>query len=291
MAVVVGEIMNASRNLLSVGFVCASLSVSPAFSQTFEKTQLAVINTSGEVWSRDLTPTTVGAGQKLDGPSLFGGPDDAFVLGSTNAISVVTKSGALWTHSVEWFFDDTQISGGSPAAGTLFGGPDAKYVLADETSGLLYVVTTGGKVWAHAWGGNVSGGYMLTGPSLFGAPDDKYVLLDGTRLLVVNMRGEVWAHDLACTHPVPQSFLCPPDAIGGGYLLAGPRLFGAANDKYVVLANGVLMVINTSGEVWARSISASTLGIPYKLSGPTLFGGANDKYVVVYDVYRRDILK
>src|SRR6516162_8801675 len=92
--------------------VCGILAMfSTAASADTWKIQLAVINTAGEVYARDLTAdetvypphltaTTVGPPQKLDGPSLFGGPDDAFVLGSTNKISVVTTSGVLWTHRI-----------------------------------------------------------------------------------------------------------------------------------------------------------------------------------------------
>ena len=44
--------------------------------------KLAVINTAGEVWARDLdlTGDTIGAGAKLTGPGLFGGPGDQFIV-------------------------------------------------------------------------------------------------------------------------------------------------------------------------------------------------------------------
>jgi hypothetical protein len=274
-----------ARKCIAVCSILIAASTS-AFAQQVAQTKLAVINQAGEVWARDINATMVGAGEMLQGPSLFGGPDDGLVLGSTNNLYVVTKSGAVWAHDMtpRTVSDTHRIDAGSPLPGTLFGGPDAKYVLYDETAMMFYVVTTNGIVWAHPLG-QISGGYPLKGPSLFGAQNDKYVLLDGNRILVVNTRGQIWAHDLSCTNPIPQSFLCPPDTVGAGYMLNGPSLIGAPNDKYVVLANGRLMVINTFGEVWARNISASTVDAGYKLSGPTLFGGANDKYVVVYDLY------
>jgi hypothetical protein len=279
--------VKAIHNLLSLVIVCANLSVSyisPAVAES--TTKLAVVNKAGEVWVREVWANAVGEGVKLEGPGLFGGPDDAFVLGSYRAISVVTKSGVLWVHSIEGDAPGEYLGSilGSvyPVAGSLFGGPDAKYVLTD--SNMIYVINTKGEVWAHPWTANLSDGYKLSGPSLFGSPNDKYVLLDGNRILVINTLGEIWAHDLSCTHPIPQSYNCPPDTIGGGYKLNGPNLFGAANDKYVVLWYDLLFVINTSGEVWARQISSSTVGAGYKLSGPALFGGANDKYVVVYEV-------
>ena len=43
------------------------------FAQTLK---LAVINTEGGVWARDLSDNTVGPGVKLTGPSLFGGSHD-----------------------------------------------------------------------------------------------------------------------------------------------------------------------------------------------------------------------
>jgi hypothetical protein len=272
--------------------VCGMLMVAStsAFAQQVNETKLAVINQAGQVWARDFNATTVGPGEMLQGPSLFGGPDDAFVLGSTNNIWVVTKSGRVWSHDMtpRSVSDTNHIDAGSALPGTLFGGPDAKYVLYDQTSAMFYVVTTKGVVWAHPLS-QISGGYALKGPLLFGAPDDKYVLLDGNRILVVNTRGQIWAHYISCTNPVPQSFLCPPDTVGAGYMLNGPSLFGAANDKSVVLANGLLMVINTFGEVWARNISTSTVGAGHKLSGPTLFGGSNDKYVIAYDLFYETI--
>ena len=94
--------MKAVHNLLSVGVVCASLCasyISPVVAQIETskevETRLAVINQAGEVWARDITATTVSPGVKLQGPSLFGGPDDAYVLGTNNAISVVTESGEV----------------------------------------------------------------------------------------------------------------------------------------------------------------------------------------------------
>jgi hypothetical protein len=66
-----------------------------AFPQDFAQ-ELAVINTRGDVWARDLDLSggNVGAGVKLTGPSLFGWPDDQFVDAQNflHAISTVDGS-------------------------------------------------------------------------------------------------------------------------------------------------------------------------------------------------------
>jgi len=174
--------------------------------------------------------------------------------------------------------------------GSLFGGPDTRFVLSNGGR-LIYIINTKGEVWAHYWTRDgVSAGYKLNGPSLFGRPDDKYIVWEagytyGGRILVVNRQGEVWAHDLSCSiPPTPPSLFCTVDTVGVGYKLNGPTLFFAPNDKYVVVANDLLMVINTYGEVWARKISHYTVGPGYKLTGPKLFGGNDDRFVVVYEV-------
>jgi hypothetical protein len=64
------------------------------------------------------------------------------------------------------------------------------------------------------------------------------------------------------------------DAVGAGYQLLGPGLFGGPYDKYVVISGGRLLVSNTQGEVWARNLTHA--------DGPGLFGGPDDKYVVTY---------
>jgi hypothetical protein len=74
--------------------------------------------------------------------------------------------------------------------------------------------------------------------------------------LVVNTKGEVWAHDLSSSKP---GIFCP-DSVSVGHTLHGPTLFGAPNDKYVVYYDGQLLVINTLGEVWARSVTSSAVG-------------------------------
>jgi hypothetical protein len=228
------KMMKALYKLLLAGVTCASLWVTGT--AAFAQTELAVITQAGKVWARDLTTTTVGPGRQLAGSGLFGGQDDQFVFGSSNAINVVNKSGELWQHFTYYDF----VGPGNLEPGTLFGGPDAKYVLASD---FIYVINTQGEVWAHWWGTSVSDGWMLNGPNLFGSPDDKYALLDYQggqfpfqRILVVNNQGKVWAHDLSCSHsPIPPSFGCTIDTIGGGYQLNGPTLFGAGIDKYVVL--------------------------------------------------------
>ena len=242
--------------------------------------KLAVINASGEVWARDLSGNSVGPGVKLTGPGLFGGPDDQFVVASQNYIAVVTTSGALWRRYV----DDNSVGNGVRHSGSLFGGPDAKYVVDGGRCHAVFVVNNGGEVWAHALGPKSVGiGSKLNGPSLFGGPNDKYVVYDDLykRLLVINTRGEVWAHDMRGS---ASQGTCGFDTVGGGYKLNGPGLFGAPNDKYVVASGGRLLVINAMGEVWARNMAHSAIGSGVKLDGPGLFGGSDDKYVVAYYV-------
>ena len=245
--------------------------------------KLAVINAKGQVWARDLSTNNIGAGSMLTGPSLFGGSDDRFVVAFTNEIAVITASGIVWPRAV-----DTQTIGSSSGlSGSLFGGPDAKYVLAyDNCLQAALVVTNSGNVWVHSIGTSVGPGKKLSGPTLFGAPNDKYVVYDRSnrRVLVITTKGEVWAHDLSSTAPPTNPFpFCSPDTIGPGYRLTGPGLFGAPNDRFVVWYNDRLLVINSLGEVWARNISHSSVGPGVKLIGPGLFGTPNDsKYVVAY---------
>jgi len=242
--------------------------------------KLAVINASGEVWARDLSGNSVGPGVKLAGPGLFGGPDDQFVVASQNSIAVVTTSGVLWRRHV----DDNSVGNGVRHSGSLFGGPDAKYVVDGGHCQAVFVVNNGGEVWAHALGPRSVGvGSKLNGPSLFGGPNDKYVVYDDLykRLLVVNTRGEVWAHDMM--GGAPQG-VCGFDTVGDGYKLNGPALFGGPNDKYVVASGGRLLVINAMGEVWARNMARRAIGPGAKLDGPGLFGGSDDRYVVAYYV-------
>jgi hypothetical protein len=270
--------------ILISSIVCAEAS---------SQNKLAVINAGGEVWVRDLSANDIGAGSKLIGPSLFGGPDDQFVLGTDtiNGIDVVTKSGAVWSHKVT----NQTIAAGSMRSGSLFGGPDAKYVVSKPgalvDTAYFFVVTTGGDVWIH-WvtSGNVDSGKKLEGPTLFGAPNDKYVVYDRGpvetpfgRILVINSLGEVWAHNLTLNYP-------DQNLIGAGYKLTGPSLFGAPDDKYVLseyLPSGGarLLVINAFGEVWARNVSHFSVGPGVKLNGPGLFGTRGAKYVVVYYVH------
>jgi hypothetical protein len=246
--------------------------------------KVAVINAKGEVWARDLSSNSIGVGTKLTGPGLFGGTDDQFVVAFTNQIAVITKSGIVWPRTV----DDQRIGSSSKLSGSLFGGPDAKYVFAgDDCGNAVYVVTNSGNVWTHLIDTTAAGpGTKLNGSTLFGAPNDRYVVHDGNnrRILVINAQGEVWAHDLSASTPPPPNTLCTAfDTIGVGYKLSGPGLFGAPNDLYVVSYGGRLLVINSLGEVWARDISHSSVGPGAKLNGPGLFGTPNDaKYVVGY---------
>jgi hypothetical protein len=247
-----------------------------------QKEKLAVINTTGEVWARDLSDNTIGSGAKLAGLGLFGGSDDRYVLASANSILVVTESGEVWTREIT----DTAVGPSSKLSGSLFGGANAKYVLDGGGCDLIFVVNSVGEVWGHSISPpSVGDGFRLNGPLLFGAANDKYVVFDdfNKRILVVNIAGEVWAHDLLGRNP---HISCEFAGIGAGYKLSGPGLFGAPNDKYVAgifeVIGGTLYVVNTSGEVWGHSITHSMVGDGIKLNGPTLFGGPNDKYVVTY---------
>jgi hypothetical protein len=266
------------RNWKYIAYIAWTLfliSGSNALAQTM---RLAVINTSGEVWARnlDLVGMTVGSGAKLIGPGLFGGSDDQFVIAATNSMSVITNTGAVWPRTLT----NTTVGPSTQLPGSLFGGPNSKYVLA-ANCGDIYVINTAGQVWDHFLN-NVGNGSLLKGPGLFGGSNDKYAVLDQGfgRILVINTLGEVWAHDL--TSDVPQSFC--PNSVGAGYKLTGPSLFGGPNDKYVVSAGTHLLVINSLGQVWARNITRTSVGPGFQLSGPGLFGAPNDKYVVEYMV-------
>jgi hypothetical protein len=243
--------------------------------------RLAVINTQGEVWAREVTESTISAGVKLSGPGLFGGPDDKYVIGLRENIAVITKTGDVWNRKVT----ATTVENGSNV-GNIFGGPNDKYVLSAQRGyagipgGLILVVNTDGEVWQHNIDKNIlSSRGKLNGPGLFGGPNDKYVVYEDSaeRILVINTNGEVWAHNL-----LRKDSFSPIDGIGGGYKLDGPGLFGGPNDKYVVYLYGQLLVINAQGEVWARKVLKSTVTAGVKLSGPGLFGEPNDKYVIGY---------
>jgi hypothetical protein len=238
--------------------------------------QLAVINTAGEVWTRDLDLPggTIGAGSKLTGPGLFGGPDDQFVVACYNSIAVVTTSGAFWPRYVQ---TGNTITSGSKTSGSLFGGTDTKYVLYDCGCNAVYVVNTKGEVWSHAIGKSVGAGSKMKG-LLFGSPNDKYVVFGPASILVINTQGEVWAHVLSSSKPMT---FCNYDTVSTGQKI-GSGLFGAPNDKYVAYWGGSLLVINSLGEVWAHRIGSSTVGPGVKLKGPGLFAAPNDKYVVTY---------
>jgi hypothetical protein len=64
-------------------------------------------------------------------------------------------------------------------------------------------------------------------------------------------------------------------------------LFGGPDFKYVVNIGNHLLVVNTSGQVWARVFTATTVGGGYQINGPALFDAtSNDKYVVSYSVVK-----
>jgi len=304
--------VNRTRSL-SIAFsaiAAAAISLSATDNSFAMGWKIAVINSAGEVWARDLSENQVGPGEKLSGPSLFGGPNDQIVLGTSEispsllflmgVINVINTSGEVWSRYV----NDTTVDAGLPLGGTLFGGSDAKYVTIASINdisaffsrcpSIFYVINSRGEVWRHPiTSDGVSGGHKLDGPSLFVGSNDKYVVLDpgAPSLLVINTLGEVWAHDLSGSlfqALVPGVPVCPNDftTVGAGHKLNGPTLFSGPNDKYVVSARiaGInrLLVINTAGEVWLRDISGTTVGPGVKLDGPGLFRGSDDKYVVTY---------
>ena len=153
-----------------------------------------VVNIRGEVWGHSISSSSVGEGFRLNGPSLFEGPNDKYFVfdidGANRRILVMNTAGEVWAHDLsriantECGFDG--IGAGYKLSGPgLFGAPNHIYVLSG-----LYVVNTSG---------------------------DKYVL---SGLYVVNASGDVWRH--STTH----------SAVGSGVKLNGPTLFGAPNDKY-----------------------------------------------------------
>jgi len=287
----------------AVATVIGLMLAQDAFAQEAGWEGVAVVNTQGEVWVHPVTADHVGGGTRLSGPTLFGpapanigrnprtGSNDAFVIGGESRISVATIRGEVWTRSG----DTKNISPGTLLPGRLWAENvhNAKYVFGlDQNDSVCdfrgyYVVNTQGQVWLHA-GGTLNATNLIDGPSLFGAANDKYVVGDGPRhrVLVINAQGEVWAHDfLKCAQIQAGAFHMPrPVAIGAGHKLNGPGLFGASNDRYVVMLRDRLLVINNAGEVWARTISQDSVGPGVKLAGPGLFGGPNDAYVVAYAV-------
>jgi hypothetical protein len=246
---------------------------------------LAVVNTAGEVWTRYLSFSdgTIGPGFKLDGPPLFGGPDAQFVVGGNQHIAVITNSGAFWQRNIAYY---NRIEEGIQAAGSLFGGTDTSFVLFDDRCRNVHVVNNRGEIWTHyiQQGSDltVSPGQKISGPSLFYGSNARYVLLENSRVLVVNTLGEVWAHDLV--RPPDYGFFnsCRIDAVGPGYKLNGPSLFGANDDRYAAWINGYLLVVNTAGEVWARAVNQWSVGDGFKLDGPGLFWANNDAFVVTH---------
>jgi hypothetical protein len=258
------------------------MSMTGMSAKAYAQNYLAVVNQAGEVWARSLNLTSVGSGFKLAGPSIFGGPAQFALPGFFTGIDVVTPGGAVWTHSIT-ITNGTGTIGSGVNIGSLFGGPDAEFVLKDDSIGAYYVVNTRGQVWIHNLSnGVVGGGTLLNGPSLFGGPNQKFVLFDpGYRILVINTLGEVWAHDLVCPPP-NQGFGCVPTGVGIGYKLGGPRLFGGSgsNDKYALVANQFILIVNSAGQVWAHRFSHSTISAGYQLQGPSLFGGDNTSFVV-----------
>jgi hypothetical protein len=255
----------------------------PAVTVTaYAQNYLAVINQTGEVWPRSLDSTSVGPGFMLQGPSIFGGPGNLFVLSDDADIVVITESGTVWDHYIlQSGNPPTLIQGGVPNDGSLFGGPDTAFVL--KANPVYYVVNTAGQVWAHiVQNGTVGNGILLNGASIFGAPNTKYVLYDPAffRIFVINTKGQVWAHDLSCTQPGP--FGCVvADTVGSGYKLAGHSILRATS-KYVVVANTSILVVNTAGQVSAHKYSHAAVHAGQTLQGPGLFGGDDDRDVTVF---------
>ena len=101
--------------------------------------RILVVNTLGQVWAHDLTtkssgisfgpPNTVGAGYKLNGSSLFGAPNDKYVLCDTlGRLLVVNTLGQVWAHDLS---NSSAIGGGVELSGPALFGTDSndKYVV------------------------------------------------------------------------------------------------------------------------------------------------------------------
>lgn len=120
--------------------------------------RIYVVNNRGEVWTHHLA----GPGTKLNGTTLFGGPNDKYVVYDGARILVINTNGEVWAHD---------LSRSAPT-------PSDQFV-------------------DHYAFDTIGDGYKLTGPTLFGAPNDRYVVSLGGRLLVINSIGEVWARDIS----------------------------------------------------------------------------------------------
>jgi hypothetical protein len=201
-----------------------------------------------------------------------------------DAIAVVNRSGQVWARTVT---ASSVGSGVQPTGPNLFAaGSDDEFVLSG-----IYVVTKSGAVWSHpvVYQLNTLG---TLGPatkvpgSLFGGSDAKYVMSGNNPngILVINTAGQVWSHPVnTCSGDCPNPISIGNGSQLSGYRLSGPGLFGAPNDRYLVLANSSLLVIDKAGEVWAHNVSTSAVGPGFRLNGPVLFGGSDDKYVITYD--------
>jgi hypothetical protein len=147
-----------------------------------------VINNAGEVWHHDVTLEFDGIvqGWKLNGPSLFGAPDDKYVVYTGSSILVVNTQGEVWAHDLTKS-DPTLACPDTVGVGYKLGGPSLfawrhhipplidKYVA--YYGGHLLVIDTLGEVWSHLISpSTVGAGIRLNGPGLFGGPDDKYVI-------------------------------------------------------------------------------------------------------------------
>jgi hypothetical protein len=101
---------------------------------------ILVINTRGEVWSHNVLASTrapqtfcdlydtIRDGHKLAGTSLFGGPNDRYVLALGHRLLVVNTLGEVWAHDLS----SVGVGAGVKLSGPgLFGTPnDTKYVVA-----------------------------------------------------------------------------------------------------------------------------------------------------------------
>ena len=137
-----------------------------------------VVTIGGNVWTHPIAGPAIGPGRKLSGPTLFGGPNDRYVVHDGNRrILVINTQGEVWAHD---------LSTSTPP-------PPNTFCTEFDTIG---------------------GGYRLTGPNLFGAPNDAYVVSLSGRLLVVNSLGEVWARDISGSSVGPGVKLNGPGLFG-----------------------------------------------------------------------------
>jgi hypothetical protein len=170
--------------------------------------EIAVINSSGEVWAADLdldnavigTPFKLNGnlfGQSaVDGFSVWSGveqndetpPNGPLLIYNYPYIAVVNhKTGRLWIHQIDALDPNSpgkNIGTGQEVPGSqLFSTSVPKYFV--PTFG-IYTINSAGEVWTHDWDGiyeygavvpnpsPVLPGNMMNGPSIIGSPDTDF---------------------------------------------------------------------------------------------------------------------